>query len=150
MSQYFSNIYDVVKTMISGMSLTLEHLRKKKDLVATLQYPNEKWPQPERSIGFEHKDYNVIRSRLHVDIDDCIGCLQCERACPVDCIKIDTIKPSKGNEFDCGVTSNDTKLPVCLILSNILNISLSVIPSFTEVPVDGAILGHNASTSKDI
>ena len=109
MSQYFSNIYDVVKTMISGMSLTLEHLRKKKDLVATLQYPNEKWPQPERSIGFEHKDYNVIRSRLHVDIDDCIGCLQCERACPVDCIKIDTIKPARGVDFDCGETSNDTR-----------------------------------------
>ena len=109
MSQYFSNIYDVVKTMISGMSLTLEHLRKKKDLVATLQYPNEKWPQPERNIGFEHKDYNVIRSRLHVDIDDCIGCLQCERACPVDCIKIDTIKPARGVDFDCGETSNDTR-----------------------------------------
>ena len=109
MSQYFSNIYDVVKTMISGMSLTLEHLRKKKDLVATLQYPNEKWPQPERSIGFEHEDYNVIRSRLHVDIDDCIGCLQCERACPVDCIKIDTIKPARGVDFDCGETSNDTR-----------------------------------------
>ena len=109
MSQYFSNIYDVVKTMISGMSLTLEHLRKKKDLVATLQYPNVKWPQPERNIGFEHKDYNVIRSRLHVDIDDCIGCLQCERACPVDCIKIDTIKPARGVDFDCGETSNDTR-----------------------------------------
>ena len=109
MSQYFINIYDAVKTMISGMSLTLEHLRKKKDLVATLQYPNEKWPQPERHIGFDHKDYNVIRSRLHVDIDDCIGCMQCERACPVDCIKIDTIKPGKGIDFDCGETSNDTR-----------------------------------------
>ena len=109
MSQYFINIYDAVKTMISGMSLTLEHLRKKKDLVATLQYPNEKWPQPERNIGFDHKDYNVIRSRLHVDIDDCIGCMQCERACPVDCIKIDTIKPGKGIDFDCGETSNDTR-----------------------------------------
>jgi len=109
MSQYFINIYDAVKTMISGMSLTLEHLRKKKDLVATLQYPNEKWPQPERNIGFDHKDYNVIRSRLHVDIDDCIGCLQCERACPVDCIKIDTIKPARGVDFDCGETSNDTR-----------------------------------------
>ena len=109
MSQYFANIYDAVKTMISGMSLTLEHLRKKKDLVATLQYPNEKWPQPERSIGFEPEEYNVIRSRLHVDIDDCIGCLQCERACPVDCIKIDTIKPARGVDFDCGETSNETR-----------------------------------------
>ena len=109
MSEYFQNIYHTIKTMLSGMSLTLHHLRKKKDLVATLQYPNEKWPIPERDIGFEHSEYNVIRSRLHVDIDDCIGCLQCERACPVDCIKIDTIKPPKDSDYDCGKTSHDTQ-----------------------------------------
>ena len=109
MSQYFIDIYDTVKSMISGMSLTMKHLRNKKSLVATLQYPNEKWPQPERNIGFESADYNVIRSRLHVDIDDCIGCLQCERACPVDCIKIETIKPPKGSDFDCGQTSHETQ-----------------------------------------
>jgi len=109
MKQYFIDIYDTVKSMISGMSLTMHHLRNKKDLVATLQYPNEKWPKPERNIGFEHSEYNLIRSRLHVDIDDCIGCLQCERACPVDCIKIDTIKPPKDSDFDCGKTSHDTQ-----------------------------------------
>ena len=109
MSEYINNIIYGVKSFITGMSLTLKHFRNKKDLVATLQYPNEKWPIPERNIGFDPSEYNVIRSRLHVDIDDCIGCLQCERACPVDCIKIDTIKPSRGNEFDCGVTSNDTR-----------------------------------------
>tara|TARA_B100000676_G_scaffold312980_1_gene390345 strand:- start:1268 stop:2650 length:1383 start_codon:yes stop_codon:yes gene_type:complete len=108
LSQYFLNIYDTVKTMLSGMSLTLQHMRKKKELVATMQYPNEKWPIPERNIGFDNSEYNVIRSRLHVDIDDCIGCLQCEKACPVDCIKIDTLKPAKGSDFDCGKTSNDS------------------------------------------
>ena len=109
MSEYINNIIYGVKSFITGMGLTLKHLRNKKDLVATLQYPNEKWPLPERNIGFEPKDYNVIRSRLHVDIDDCIGCLQCEKACPVDCIKIDTIKPPKGNDYDCGKTSHDTQ-----------------------------------------
>jgi len=109
MSEYINNIIYGVKSFITGMSLTLKHFRNKKDLVATLQYPNEKWPLPERNIGFEPSEYNVIRSRLHVDIDDCIGCLQCERACPVDCIKIDTIKPPKGNDYDCGKTSHDTQ-----------------------------------------
>ncbi|SVC99539.1 uncharacterized protein METZ01_LOCUS352393, partial [marine metagenome] len=75
----------------------------------TLQYPHEKWPIPERDIGFDHSEYNLIRSRLHVDIDDCIACMQCEKACPVDCIKIDAIKPSKDSDFDCGMTSNDTQ-----------------------------------------
>ena len=91
------------------MSLTYKHFKEKKDLVATLQYPHEKWPKVEKNIGFDHQEYNVIRSRLHVDIDDCIGCLQCEKACPVDCIKIDTIKPPKDSDYDCGITSNDTQ-----------------------------------------
>ena len=99
---YFNNISNGIKSLISGLSLTWEHMVNKEERVATLQYPHEKFPVPEKNIGFEQSEYNVIRSRLHVDIDDCIGCLQCERACPVDCIKIDTIKPPKGNEFECG------------------------------------------------
>jgi len=94
---------------MTGMKLTWKHFANKKELAATLQYPHEKWPIPDRDIGFDHSEYNLIRSRLHVDIDDCIACMQCERACPVDCIKIDSIKPSKDNEFDCGITSNDTQ-----------------------------------------
>ena len=109
MSEYFNNIIYGIKSFLTGMSLTYKHFKEKKDLVATLQYPYEKWPKVEENIGFDHSEYNVIRSRLHVDIDDCIGCLQCERACPVDCIKIDTIKPPKGSDFDCGITSNDTQ-----------------------------------------
>ena len=110
MYNYFLNIYNSVKTLFEGMQLTLKHFNKKEELVATLQYPHEKWPIPERNIGFENDEYNLIRSRLHVDIDDCIGCLQCERACPVDCIKIETVKKPKKTEldFDFGITSNDT------------------------------------------
>ena len=33
----------------------------------------------------------------------------CERACPVDCIKIDIIKPPKSSDYDCGKTSHDTQ-----------------------------------------
>ena len=109
MSEYIDNIVYGIKSFITGMRLTWKHFSNKKDLVATLQYPNEKWPIPEKNIGFELSEYNSIRSRLHVDIDDCIACMQCERACPVDCIKIDSVKPPKGTEYDCGITSNDTQ-----------------------------------------
>ena len=109
MSEYFSNIVYGVKSFLTGMKLTLDHFNNKKERVATLQYPHEKWPVPERNIGFDHSEYNLIRSRLHVDIDDCISCMQCEKFCPVDCIKIDAIKPSKDNDMDCGITSNDTQ-----------------------------------------
>ncbi|MFQ6611355.1 MAG: 4Fe-4S binding protein, partial [Fidelibacterota bacterium] len=109
MSEYFNNIFTGLKSFVEGLQLTMHHFRNRKDLVATLQYPHEKWPIQDRYIGFPLEEYNIIRSRLNVDIDDCIGCLQCERACPVDCIKIETIKPPKGSDFDCGVTSNGTK-----------------------------------------
>ncbi len=39
----------------------------------------------------------------------CIACMQCEKFCPVDCIKIDFIKPPKDSGVDCGITSNDTQ-----------------------------------------
>jgi len=109
MSEYFSNIVYGVKSFLTGMKLTLDHFNNKKERVATLQYPHEKWPVPERNIGFDHSEYNLIRSRLHVDIDDCISCMQCEKFCPVDCIKIDAIKPPKDSDMDCGITSNDTQ-----------------------------------------
>ena len=106
---YFSNIANGVKSFITGLSLTLEHFKNKKDNVATLQYPHEKFPIPEKKIGFEQSEYNVIRSRLHVDIDDCISCRMCERACPVDCIKIEDVKAKKGVDFEYGQTSNETQ-----------------------------------------
>jgi len=97
--QYFQNIGVALTTLWDGMRVTMGHFIRKKKLNATLQYPRERWPIPERHIGFEEAKYNVIRCRLHVDIDDCIGCMQCVRACPVDCIKIETIKLPKDTEL---------------------------------------------------
>ena len=113
MSKYFTNIYDTVNALWTGMRITFRHMMNIKKDNVTLQYPEERWPRPERDIGFELEDYNVIRTRLHVDIDDCIGCFRCEKACPVDCIKIDTIKADRGEDIPevahTGETSNGTK-----------------------------------------
>ena len=85
-------------TAWKGLALTLKHFlaigRKRKSLdiknenyfvqqegVVTVQYPREKIPVPE-----------VGRYQLHVEIDDCIVCDLCAKACPVDCIKIESIK----------------------------------------------------------
>jgi NADH-quinone oxidoreductase subunit I len=40
-------------------------------------------------------------------MDDCIGCDQCARACPVNCIEIETVKSLPAE--DLGKTSNDKK-----------------------------------------
>ena len=114
MTRYLKNIWESLTTMLTGMGITWMHMVRIRRNNVTLQYPEEKWPRPERNIGFDHGGYNVIRSRLHVDIDDCIGCLKCERACPVDCIKIETEKASvRGEDIKeighVGVTANGSR-----------------------------------------
>ena len=113
MRAYFRTIRESVSTLVTGMGITWRHMVNIRKGSVTLQYPEERWPRPERNIGFDQQDYNIIRSRLHVDINDCIGCLKCERACPVDCIKISTERVTKGEDIPeikhTGVTSNETK-----------------------------------------
>lgn len=90
MLQYFVNIWDSVKTPLIGMRLTW---RKLFTPSVTLQYPEERWELPPNS-----------RMQLFVNMDDCIGCSQCERACPVQCITIETVKavPDEVEETSTG------------------------------------------------
>lgn len=93
MKEYFNNIYMALYTIAVGMKITFRHLFIP---AVTIQYPEEKVVLPER-----------VRNRLYVNMDDCIGCDQCARACPVDCITIETVK-SLPTE-DLGKTSQGKK-----------------------------------------
>ncbi len=66
-----------------GMAVTLRHMLSEP---STLEYPevNVEALLPERYRGI-----------LHVDMDICISCLACERACPIDCIVIEDVKGEK-------------------------------------------------------
>jgi formate hydrogenlyase subunit 6/NADH:ubiquinone oxidoreductase subunit I len=88
--QYFSEAIKSLKTVFIGMKVTFRHIFVP---AVTIQYPDVKLTLPERE-----------RNRLYVNMDDCIGCDQCARACPVDCITIETVKslPEEG----LGKTSN--------------------------------------------
>jgi NADH-quinone oxidoreductase subunit I len=61
-------------TVLVGMKITWRHLFTQK---VTLNYPEERWQLPPKS-----------RMRLFMKYEDCIGCGQCARACPVQCIYI--------------------------------------------------------------
>ena len=93
MKEYFNNIYTALYTIFVGMKVTLRHLFIP---AVTIQYPDVKLKLPERE-----------RNRLYVNMDDCIGCDQCARACPVSCIDIETVKSIPGE--DLGKTSNGKK-----------------------------------------
>jgi formate hydrogenlyase subunit 6/NADH:ubiquinone oxidoreductase subunit I len=81
MLSYFRDIGLGTVTVLNSMWVALLHLFTRS---VTLQYPTEKWEMPERS-----------RARLLNNIQDCIGCSQCVRVCPTDCIKIKTEKRGK-------------------------------------------------------
>lgn len=103
MKTYLKNTWSGVYTVLVGMVITFKHLFTRS---VTIQYPDVKIKLPERE-----------RNRLYVNMDDCIGCLQCERACPVECIEIETVK-SLPTE-DLGKTSNDKKKSLWVTKFNI-------------------------------
>jgi len=93
MRNYILKFWQGLLTIIIGMRVTLRHLAVP---AVTIQYPTVKPELPERE-----------RNRLYVNMDDCIGCDQCARACPVNCIEIETVKSIPGE--DLGKTSDGKK-----------------------------------------
>jgi NADH-quinone oxidoreductase subunit I len=74
MKAWLTELWMGVWTVLVGMRITWRHLFVKK---VTLHYPEERWELPPKS-----------RMRLFMNYEDCIGCGQCARACPVQCIYI--------------------------------------------------------------
>lgn len=103
MKDYLKNTWLGIWTVLVGMKITFKHLFTP---AVTIQYPDVKVPLPER-----------VRNRLYVNMDDCIGCDQCSRACPVNCIEIETVKSIPGE--DLGITSNGKKKALWVTKFNI-------------------------------
>ena len=81
--QYSANIGRAASTIFEGMAVTLSYMVRKP---MTVQYPDRvekpvKETLPERYRGF-----------LEVDMGICGACMGCVRACPIECIAIETEK----------------------------------------------------------
>ena len=74
MKQWLLDLWEGFWTVLIGMRITWRHLFTGS---VTLQYPEQRWQLPPKS-----------RMRLFMKYEDCIGCGQCVRACPVACIHI--------------------------------------------------------------
>ena len=81
---YFENIYKSIKSIYIGMRITLKYLFSKP---VTICYPYEKLAFAPRYRGIHE-----------FEIDRCIACDSCAKACPVDCIYIDKEGPRKINK----------------------------------------------------
>ena len=79
---YFKNIWTAVRTTFKGMMITFKYVYGVKPV--TVEYPEVKEVLPDNS-----------RSRLYNDVENCISCMQCATACPVDCIYIAAVKRDK-------------------------------------------------------
>ena len=107
MRTYLLNIWSAFWTPLVGMRLTWRHLFMPS---VTVQYPDERWDLPPNS-----------RMQLFMNMDDCIGCAQCERACPVRCITIETVKAvpedvqetSTGHKIRLHTTKFDIDMAKC-------------------------------------
>ena len=80
---YFGRVRNAVVSIMEGLSVTLGYLFQKP---MTVQYP-DKTAKP--VIEMLPDRYRGI---LDVQINICTACLACERACPINCIKIEVAK----------------------------------------------------------
>ncbi|ROL61521.1 NADH-quinone oxidoreductase subunit I [Bacteroidetes/Chlorobi group bacterium ChocPot_Mid] len=82
MLNYFKNMWLGVYTVLVGLRLTLIHLFSRN---VTVQYPDERYPIPPNA-----------RNRLYLDPELCDACLRCAKACPVNCISIESLRAVPG------------------------------------------------------
>jgi formate hydrogenlyase subunit 6/NADH:ubiquinone oxidoreductase subunit I len=82
-TNYFQNIKEATTSIFEGLTITMSHLIRKP---VTIQYP-DKTPRAVTDLMPERS-----RSWLRVEMDTCTACLNCEKACPIDCIRIGTEK----------------------------------------------------------
>jgi NADH-quinone oxidoreductase subunit I len=108
MIQWSRDLWEGFYTVLVGMNITWRHLFTPS---VTLQYPEEKWTLPPKS-----------RMRLFMKYEDCIGCGQCARACPVQCIYIKADKrdpkaapifAANGQGIKLDVTVFDIDMSLC-------------------------------------
>ena len=83
LTNYIDNIKEAATSIFEGMSVTMSYMFK---APRTFQYP-DRIPKPlHLTLPARYRGF------LEVDMDICTACLACERACPIDCIKIDAKK----------------------------------------------------------
>lgn len=80
------SLLEILSTTLTGMKTTVQEALKPE---FTEYYPEER-PVLPRST----------KAQLYVDANDCISCYKCAKACPSDCIRIDSVRAPAGTLAD--------------------------------------------------
>src|SRR5919106_3542502 len=83
LKQYIDNIKDTATSIFEGMTVTMSYMFR---APSTIQYPDRIPPPVHEMLPTRYRGF------LEVDMDICTACLACERACPIEVIKIDAAK----------------------------------------------------------
>ncbi|MFH0980968.1 MAG: NADH-quinone oxidoreductase subunit I [Planctomycetota bacterium] len=117
MSAYFHDIYSTLRTILIGMRITLKYCFAK---TITVQYPDVAPVLQPRFRGFHW-----------YEIEKCIACDLCAKACPVDCIYIEKTGPRKIDKAS-GVAVGGAMTRYAIDYSKCMFCALCVPPCPTE------------------
>src|SRR5512138_189103 len=109
LKQIFSGFWN----LLVGLFTTAKRLPKP---AVTLQYPDEKWPMPERSRGVV-----VLLSDPETGELNCNACLVCMKQCPVSAITITQEKNPAGQRTPGVFTLDNTLCCFCGICEEVCN-----------------------------
>lgn len=101
------------KNLVVGLMTTGKYLPTR---AVTLQYPDERWPMPERSRGVV-----VLLTNPETGELNCNACLVCMRQCPVSAITVTQAKNEKGDRYPDTFTIDNTLCCFCGICEEVCN-----------------------------
>lgn len=100
--------------LILGLATTGKYLPGR---AVTLQYPDERWPMPERSRGVV-----VLLSDPETGELNCNACLVCMKQCPVHAINVEQVKdPETKKRYPGSFTIDNTICCFCGICEEVCN-----------------------------
>ncbi|HYG73653.1 MAG TPA: hypothetical protein VEK08_01370 [Planctomycetota bacterium] len=80
------SLTEILSTALSGMRATAQ--------AASLPEVTEEYPDTRPALPWGTK------AQLYVEVLDCISCYKCAKACPSDCIRIDSVRAAAGTLAD--------------------------------------------------
>jgi len=117
MGDYFRDIYLAVRTILTGMRITLRYCFAR---TITVQYPDVAPTLQPRFRGIHW-----------FEIEKCIACDLCAKACPVDCIYIEKTAPRKIDK-ETGVAMGGALVRYAIDYSKCMFCALCVEPCPTD------------------
>ena len=114
MKRYVGNVGNTTLTVLKGLRVTLINLFR---TPITIQYPEVDIRQKDlKAFGYKGPLGPLpdrFRGFLHVNPEICIACDLCMKACPIDCIRIESTKIDKTTiQGKDGKAVNKAKHPV--------------------------------------